>query len=158
MPIRMPKTSVTALTTGQVRCREGIVSGHLLKITRERTGRTQARLAEDLRMDATSVQGWESGRRPLTATQTGKLREVRRTLLRLGADPGLLVLLDEALDADAVLSHALAGPPAEDVREHPLFSWVVTRDTTHMLAWALAGVPRPPSRTPPPPLAAGSGR
>jgi len=134
------------------------VSGHLLKITRERTGRTQARLAEDLRMDATSVQGWESGRRPLTATQTGKLREVRRTLLRLGADPGLLVLLDEALDADAVLSHALAGPPAEDVREHPLFSWVVTRDTTHMLAWALAGVPRPPSRTPPPPLAAGSGR
>ncbi|WP_164835785.1 helix-turn-helix domain-containing protein [Actinacidiphila soli] len=115
------------------------MSGHLLKITRERTGRTQAQLAEDLGMDATSVQGWESGRRPLTATQTGKLREVRRILLRLGADPALLVLLDEALDADAVLSHALAGPSGDDLRDHPLSAWVVTRDTTHMLAWALKG-------------------
>ena len=139
MPVRMPKNSAASLTSSQVRPREGVVSGHLLKVTRERTGRTQVQLAEDLHMDVTSVQGWESGRRPLAATQTGKLREVRRTLLRLGADPALLVLLDEALDADAVLSHALAGPPAEDVRGHPLFSWVVTRDTTHMLAWALTG-------------------
>ncbi|MET7524693.1 helix-turn-helix transcriptional regulator [Streptomyces sp900116325] len=125
------------------------MSGHLLKVTRERTGRTQAQLAEDLRMDVTSVQGWESGRRPLTATQTGKLREVRRTLLRLGADPALLLLLDEALDADAVLSHALAGPPGGDLRDHPLSAWVVTRDTTHMLAWALTGVT--PTAIPPHP-------
>ncbi|MFC1413886.1 helix-turn-helix domain-containing protein [Streptacidiphilus sp. N1-12] len=140
MPVQVPKDSASSLTSSQARAREGVVSGHLLKVTRERTGRTQVQLAEDLRMDATSVQGWESGRRPLTATQTGKLREVRRTLLRLGADPTLLVLLDDALDADAVLSHTLAGPPAADIRGHPLFSWVITRDTTHMLAWALNGI------------------
>ncbi len=139
MPAHTPKGRKPTLTASQARPRHGVVAGHLLKLIREGTGRTQAQLAEDLRMDATSVQGWESGRRPLTATQTGKLRDVRRTLLRLGADPTLLLLLDQALDADAVLSHALAGQPTADLHQHLLSGWVVTRDTTHMLAWALTG-------------------
>ncbi|MDX2849301.1 helix-turn-helix transcriptional regulator [Streptomyces sp. PA03-3a] len=139
MPAHAPRRTSATLTGSQARLREGVVAGHLLKLTRERTGRTQTQLAEDLRVDATTVQGWESGRRPLTSTQTGKLREVRRTLLRLGADPALLVLLDQALDSDAVLSHALAGPPASTLHDHPLSGWVLTRDTIHMLAWALTG-------------------
>ncbi|MFF4652582.1 helix-turn-helix domain-containing protein [Streptomyces sp. NPDC001380] len=150
MPAQRPGGGPRARTAGQAAPREGVVAGRLLKITRERTGRTQQQLAEDLRMDTTSIQGWESGRRPLTATQTGRLRDVRRTLLRLGADPALLVLLEEALDADAVLAHALAGPPPADPRDHPLSGWVVTRDTTHMLAWALTGV-LPTSVPAPPP-------
>lgn len=150
MPGGTPSSGRETLTGSQSRPREGVISGHLLKITRERTGRTQAQLAEDLNMDVTSVQGWETGRRPLTATQTGKLREARRTLLRLGADPTLLLLLDEALDADAVLSHALDGPPSPTLRDHPLAGWVVTRDITHMLAWALTGIV--PTAIPPVPV------
>ncbi|MGA5701612.1 helix-turn-helix domain-containing protein [Peterkaempfera bronchialis] len=119
----------------------------MLKITRERTGHTQQQFAEALRMDTTSVQGWESGRRPLTAISVGKLREVRRTLLRMGADPGLLVLLGEATDADTLISYALSGRSGSDLHEHPLAGWVVNRDTTHMIAWSLTG--KAPAAFPP---------
>ncbi|MFJ6463490.1 helix-turn-helix domain-containing protein [Streptomyces sp. NPDC091387] len=67
------------------RPREGAVTGHLFKVIREHVPRTQDELAEALGVDKTTVQGWESGRRPLTSTQAGNLRAISRTLLRLGA-------------------------------------------------------------------------
>ncbi|MFD5188112.1 helix-turn-helix domain-containing protein [Streptomyces sp. NPDC058357] len=106
---------------------------------REQVPRTQDELAEALGVDKTTVQGWESARRPLTSTQAGNLRAVSRTLLRLGAPSVMLTLLDEAVDADAVITHALSGPPSPVLSQHPLANWVFTRDTTHMLAWALNG-------------------
>lgn len=121
------------------RLREGTVTGHLFKVIREQIPRTQGELAEALGVDTTTVQGWESGRRPLTSTQAGNLRAISRTLLRLGAPSLMLTLLDEAVDADAVITHALTGPPAPETRRHPLAGWVFTRNTTHMLAWALNG-------------------
>ncbi|WP_345036018.1 helix-turn-helix transcriptional regulator [Streptomyces sannanensis] len=124
-----------------MRPREGTVTGHLFKVIRERIPRTQQELAEALSVDKATIQGWESGRRPLTATQAGKLRTVSRTLLRLGASSHMLALLNEAMDADTVIAHALAGPPAQDIASHPLANWVFTRSTTHMLAWALTGTP-----------------
>ncbi|MCX4970467.1 helix-turn-helix domain-containing protein [Streptomyces sp. NBC_00654] len=121
------------------RSREGAVTGHLFKVIREQVPRTQGELAEALGVDTTTVQGWESGRRPLTSTHAGNLRAISRTLLRLGAPSLMLMLLDEAVDADAVIAHALSGPPALVVSQHPLAGWVFTRNTTHMLAWALNG-------------------
>ena len=50
---------------------EGRVSGYVFKIVRESTGRTQQQLAADLRVSAATIQGWESGRRPLMAMQPG---------------------------------------------------------------------------------------
>ncbi|MET7640350.1 helix-turn-helix domain-containing protein [Streptomyces sp. NPDC005438] len=120
--------------------REGVVTGHLFKMTRERAGLTQQGLAEALEVDTTTVQGWESGRRPLTALPMARFRALGRDLLRRGADPSLLALFDVALDADAVLSHALRDDPARDLVGHPLAGWVFTRTATHMIVWALNGV------------------
>ncbi|AXK35497.1 XRE family transcriptional regulator [Streptomyces armeniacus] len=120
--------------------REGVVTGHLFKITRERAGLTQRGLAEATGVDVTTVQGWESGRRPLAAVPSAHFRSVRRHLLRCGADPALLVLFDVAMDADAVLSHALHHRDSSaDFRAHPLAGWVFNRTSTHMIAWALDG-------------------
>jgi transcriptional regulator with XRE-family HTH domain len=62
------------------------VTGHLFKIARERIPRTQYELAEELGVDSTTVQGWESGRRPLTAIPSAQFLTLRRHLLRTGAD------------------------------------------------------------------------
>jgi DNA-binding transcriptional regulator YiaG len=43
----------------------------VVKIIRESVGLTQAGLAEGLGVDVTTVQGWETARRPLTALRTG---------------------------------------------------------------------------------------
>lgn len=137
---RAPNATLTGRSPAR-RPREGAVTGHLFKVIREHVPRTQDELAEALGVDKTTVQGWESGRRPLTSTQAGNLRAISRTLLRLGAPSLMLTLLDEAVDADAVITHALSGPPSSTLSHHPLSSWVFTRDTTHMLAWALKGVP-----------------
>lgn len=137
---RAPNATLTGRSPAR-RPREGAVTGHLFKVIREHVPRTQDELAEALGVDKTTVQGWESGRRPLTSTQAGNLRAISRTLLRLGAPSLMLTLLDEAVDADVVITHALSGPPSSTLSHHPLSSWVFTRDTTHMLAWALKGVP-----------------
>lgn len=46
----------------------GVVSGHVLKLTREAAGLTQAGLADGLEVDLSTVQGWESGQRPHTCS------------------------------------------------------------------------------------------
>ncbi|MGX2997125.1 helix-turn-helix domain-containing protein [Streptomyces sp. JNUCC 64] len=123
------------------RAREGSVTGHLFKITRERAGLTQQGLAEALGVDHTTVQGWESGRRPLSSVSTANFRSVQRALLRYGADPALLALFDVAMDADAVLGRTLHSTGPADYATHPLATLVFTRTSTHMIAWALTGVP-----------------
>ncbi|WP_220188837.1 XRE family transcriptional regulator [Streptomyces phytophilus] len=106
-------------------------------------------MAEELGVDTTTVQGWESGRRPLTAIPTAQLLSLRRHLLRTGADPALLVLLDDAMEADSVIGYALEARHAhEDFRDHPLAGWVFTRSVTHMLTWAINGAA--PAALPPP--------
>jgi DNA-binding transcriptional regulator YiaG len=151
-PRRLPSTLGT-LTAGQgshQQAREGVVTGHLFKITRERTGLTQSELAAALEVDVTTIQGWESGRRPLTASSSIQFRAIRRHLLRCGADPALLVLFDIAMDADAVLAHALDERSAsEDFRSHPLANWVFTRTSSHLIAWTLNGTT--PAALPPAP-------
>ncbi|MEV0776709.1 hypothetical protein ACIBLA_37065 [Streptomyces sp. NPDC050433] len=59
----------------------------------------------------------------------------------LGTDPILLGLLDAAMDADHILGATLVA--SDDAQRHPLADWVQTRDTAHMIAWALNGTPPP---------------
>ncbi|MEV5509071.1 helix-turn-helix domain-containing protein [Streptomyces orinoci] len=129
---------------------QGAVTGHLLKVIRERIPLTQTQLAERLRVDPTTVQAWESGRRPLAAVSAAHLLTLRRRLLAEGADPASLVLLDVAMDADSVIGYALdEGRSAGEVRDHPLAGWVFNRASTHVIAWALTGTP--PAALPPAP-------
>lgn len=153
MPAGRAHSRRGTLTAGQSSSRQargGVITGHLFKLARERTGLTQRGLAEAFGLDATTVQGWESGRRPLTAVSSAQFHAVRRHLLTGGADPALLVLFDVAMDADAVLMYALSdGGRADDFRSHPLAGWVFTRTSTHMITWALTGVV--PAALPPAP-------
>ncbi|WP_234016778.1 XRE family transcriptional regulator [Streptomyces sp. LaPpAH-108] len=87
-------------------------------------------------MDVETLQGWESGRRPLANMRAGALLELRRRLPVLGADVALVPWLDAAMDADRVIAAAL---DSEVGGPHPLAGWVHTQDTAHMLAWALNG-------------------
>ncbi|WP_327236802.1 XRE family transcriptional regulator [Streptomyces sp. NBC_01317] len=136
------------------RAATGAVAGFVFRLARESIPRTQAQLAEELTADLATVQGWESGRRPLANVKAGTLSDLRRRLAALGAAASVLRLLDAAMDADRLIGTAL--DPPGPVREHPLAGWVHTRDTAHMIAWAvngttppaLANCPVPPRRGP----------
>lgn len=114
----------------------GAVTGFVLRLARESIPVTQAALAEALGVDVDTLQGWESGRRPLANMRAGALRDLRRRLPALGADVALVQWLDAAMDADRIIA---AGLGSDTSRPHPLAVWVHTRDTAHMLAWALNG-------------------
>lgn len=115
----------------------GAIAGFVLRLARESTTvRTQAGMAEVMGVDLATWQGWETGRRPLANVKAGAFLDVRRRLLALGADPQVLHLLDPAMDADRVITSTIH-PPIN--ARHPLASWVHTRDTAHMIAWALNG-------------------
>ncbi|WP_051708947.1 helix-turn-helix domain-containing protein [Streptomyces sp. NRRL S-350] len=119
----------------------GVVSGYLLRLLRESIPRTQAHFAEDLTVDLGTVQGWESGRRPLANTRSADLLQLRRRLALLGAETGLLALLGAAMDADRILT-AVLQPPL-DPADHPLAGWVQSREAAHMIAWAVRGITPP---------------
>ncbi|MFD7827685.1 helix-turn-helix domain-containing protein [Kitasatospora sp. NPDC059803] len=144
MAARTPPRRGETLTDSQsalVRVPEGVISGFLFKVIREQIPRTQDELAVDLGIDKSTVQGWESGRRPLSSTRAGNLVVLRRKLILLGAPTGLVDLIGLAMDADFVLGEILRSRPTKaEVLGHPLAGWVLTRDTTHMIGWAISGV------------------
>lgn len=118
----------------------GTVTGFVLRLARESIPRTQADLAEALGVELDTLQGWESGRRPLANMRAGALLELRRLLPALGAEVMLVQWLDAAMDADRIIAAGLIGAAG---RPHPLAGWVHTRDTAHMLDWALNGTVPP---------------
>jgi transcriptional regulator with XRE-family HTH domain len=122
------------------RPRQGLITGYLLKLIRESAGLTQETLAEHLGVDTNTIQGWESGRRSLTGTRVATLVQLRHRLRQLGADSRLLSALDDAAEADYVLSYALATEPGESQPAvHPLACWVPKRSFAYMLAWPFTG-------------------
>ncbi|MBT2234727.1 helix-turn-helix domain-containing protein [Nonomuraea sp. NEAU-A123] len=128
------------LTDGQgyaERSSEGRISGHTLKIIRQSVGLTQERFAERLRIDVTTVQGWESGRRPLMAIPMATYFALRQTLIQLGAQPQLVRQLDTALEADQFIGYVLNRPTEDVADEHPLASWVINRTFTEFASWPL---------------------
>ncbi|MEV7565639.1 helix-turn-helix domain-containing protein [Streptomyces tanashiensis] len=123
----------------------GVVSGFVLRMLRESIPLPQTGLAERLDIDLGTVQGWESGRRPLGNIRTMDLLQLRRNLALLGADGPLLGWLDAAMDADRILT-AVLHPPAEPA-DHPLAGWVQSRETAHLVAWAVCGIIPPALRS-----------
>lgn len=125
---------------GSPRCL-GVVSGFLLKLIRESTGLTQVRLAEQLGVDVASVQGWESGRRPLVALRAADLVRLRFRLLRCGASPASLAVLDDAIQADLIIAEAVgAGSRVIEADEHSLGATVHQRKLTNLITWPFACV------------------
>jgi transcriptional regulator with XRE-family HTH domain len=102
---------------------EGRVSGYVFKLIRESLGATQQQLAEDLAVGVATIQGWESGRRPLMAISAGNFLALRNRLCHLGANSPLLGALTLALETDHLLALALATPHRQaDPTGHPLAS------------------------------------
>ncbi|MBT2491697.1 XRE family transcriptional regulator [Streptomyces sp. ISL-96] len=128
-------------TRPSARRRAGVIAGFVLRMARESVPHTQVGMAEALGVDLGTVQGWESGRRALANMKAGALLDLRRRLPALGADPAIVGLLDAAMDADRIISACIE--PAEPEGLHPLAGWVHTRDTAHMLAWAINGTTPP---------------
>jgi len=119
---------------------EGRVSGYVLKLLRESLPRTQQDLAEDLGVQVVTVQGWESGRRPIMKMSARDLIALQQRLRRLGAAPALLDALGLAVEADLFIGHALgAAPEKGDPAQHLLGSWVITRPFTGLIGWPLGG-------------------
>jgi hypothetical protein len=78
----------------------GVVSGFALRLIRESIGLTQAGAAELLDRDLATVQGWETGRRPLIALRASDLMRLRAKLLSHGAPrPPSIRLLSRCIAA-----------------------------------------------------------
>ncbi|MEV0262544.1 helix-turn-helix transcriptional regulator [Streptomyces sp. NPDC050617] len=143
----MRSSSRQTLTGGQGvtgRPRAGVVSGYVIRVIREQLGLTQEEAAEQLRVSADTIAGWESGRRSLTAVPVGQMLAHRHRLMRIGAAPAILQALDRALEADVLLAGAL--DDGARVEDSPLGAWVMQRDLVEMLAWPLDHIPPQPVR------------
>lgn len=127
--------------TRRRRASSGVITGYVLRLARESIPAVQGVFAELVAVDLATVQGWESGRRPLANMKAGALLSLKRLLPQLGADQGLVRLLDAAMDADRIIGAAL-DPPA-GMGAHPLAGWVHNRQTAHMIAWAVNGTAPP---------------
>src|SRR3989440_12792271 len=123
------------LTSGQGSRAIGVVSGFVLKLARQSAALTQEKLAEVLGVDVTTVQGWESGRRPLAAMNAGEFLRLSGRLSRLGAPASTGRYLREAIEADQVLSTGItAGVRWGDAGTPPLGAnghrWAMTHRVT----------------------------
>lgn len=138
---------------------QGRVSGHLLQRVRTSLGVTQDGLAERAGVGQATVQGWESGRRPLTALHTPALLRLYGVLTAAGAPPNVGRLFADALEADVVIGSAVTAG-ATPLPAHPLGAGVARRALTEMVTWPLSGVvppavaalPQPLRRTPAAPV------
>lgn len=118
----------------------GLVSGYLLKLLRGAIGQTQAEFAERIAVDVSTVQGWESGRRPLTSLRHIDLMELRLALLSLGAPAEAVAQFDDASMADLLIGTAIEqGEQPVEGRPHPLAQLVHRRSLSTMITWPITG-------------------
>ncbi|WP_327167491.1 hypothetical protein [Streptomyces subrutilus] len=105
----------------------------MLRAARTSVPATQQALAEllavDLAVDLTTVQGWESGRRPLANMKAGLPLGIRRHLAALGSSPAVLALLDPAMDADRIIAAVKSRPRAAAA------SFPASRTSGSSLSW-----------------------
>ncbi|MFD0202425.1 MULTISPECIES: helix-turn-helix domain-containing protein [Saccharothrix] len=134
------------------------MAGFVLKLSRQAAGLTQEKFAELLGVDPTTVQGWESGRRPLAAIGAGELLKLGARLSRAGAPASTGRHLGEAIEADLVLATGItAGDSWVDPDHHPLAAAVHRRTLTNLITWPFTGstppqlgefIPKVPRRGP----------
>lgn len=124
----------TGLTAGADEL-AGRIAGAVLAAIRTETGRTQQDLAEQMRVGLSTVQAWESGRRPLIKASFQDLQRLNRQLRVDGAPVGLLHLLEQALLVDSIYTDM----SATESRSHPLALLVPDRALTELLTWPLTG-------------------
>lgn len=116
----------------------GRVGGAVLAAVRGTAGITQEELAEKLRVGLSTVQAWESGRRPLVNTSFQDLQRLIRQLRLEGVEARLLNVMEQALLVDSIYADmAVSGDPSQ----HPLGVLVPDRTVTELLAWPLSGHP-----------------
>ncbi|MFK4085192.1 helix-turn-helix transcriptional regulator [Kribbella sp. NPDC020789] len=119
----------------------GIVSGFVLKLIRGSLALTQADLAERLGVDISTIQGWETGKRALTALRTADLLRLKTRLITLGAAPSVVVALQDAVEADGILSMAVsAGGRPVKADTNPLGAAVHRRSLVNMITWPFTGI------------------
>lgn len=134
------RSGPATLTGGQGSRAVGVVSGFVLKLARQSAALTQDKLAEILTVDVTTVQGWESGRRPLASMNAGDFLRLSGRLSRLGAPASTGRHLREAIEADQVLSTGItAGTRWVDADTHPLAARVHRRTITNLITWPITG-------------------
>lgn len=125
----------------------GVVSGFLAKVIRESAGLTQVQLAERLGVDVASVQGWESGRRPLATLRVADLMRLRFRLLRWGARPTMVAMLDDAIQADLIIAETVqAGGQLREADERILGATVHQRKLSDLITWPFTGIAPAPLR------------
>lgn len=116
----------------------GLISGYVLKLCRESAGLAQEGFAEQLGVDVSTVQGWESGRRPFTAMPYRQVLALMHQLRSAGSNPRLLDALHDAAEADYVLSHMLnLKLDKHSVAGSPLSGSVMTNGVSQMFGWLL---------------------
>ncbi|PWW54282.1 helix-turn-helix domain-containing protein [Actinokineospora spheciospongiae] len=136
--------SPTTLTSSQGSRSTGVISGFVFQLARRTAGLTQERLAESLGVDVTTLQSWESGRRPLAAMPAGDFFRLGDRLIHLGAPPSTRRHLREALEADLVLATGITAADAWiEPDMHPLATQVHRRSLTNLITWPLTGKPPP---------------
>ncbi|UOZ03380.1 helix-turn-helix transcriptional regulator [Amycolatopsis sp. WQ 127309] len=128
------------LTGSQGSHSTGVVSGYVLKLARQTAGLTQERFAEHLAMDVSTIQGWESGRRPLAAMNAGDFVRLCARVRRLGAPATTGRHLRTALEADLVLSTGITASSGwVDPDLHPLAASVHRKTLTNLITWPFTG-------------------
>ena len=135
--ISASSSKLTASQPGVDGASRGLITGALFKVARESADLTQQELADAVSADKTTVQAWETGRRPLTSARTDRFAALGFALLDLGADPQLVDALDTAVDADHLLDRLLD----EDTGRHPFASRVLPQPLSDLLAWPLNAKP-----------------
>ena len=114
------------------------VSGYVLKLARQSTALTQEKFAEAMRVDVNTVQGWESGRRPLSAMTAGEFLRLCGRLSRLGAPASTGRHLREAIEADQVLATGITAADSwVDPDRHPLAASVHRWTITNLILWPI---------------------
>ncbi|MEV6416380.1 helix-turn-helix transcriptional regulator [Kribbella sp. NPDC051718] len=125
----------------------GVVSGFVLKLIRGSIGLTQTDMAERLGVDISTIQGWETGKRPLTAQRAADLLRLKTRLVMLGGARAAVGTLQDAIEADGILSLAIAaGGQPISVDFNPLAAAVHRQRLVHMITWPFTGILPPPLR------------
>lgn len=133
----MPDLPPSSQTAGKSGILTGRIGGALLAAIRKSIPMTQEELSSQLGVSTTTVQAWEQARKPLVNAPFTRLQNLRRELRAMAADPALLELWDDALQADVILAELDTCDP----ERHPLALVVPDRTATELLAWPLSGQP-----------------